>query len=74
MQITVKLFATFREGRFKQADRDYPIGTTVANVVDDLAIVPSEIGMIFVKGRAAEMDYVLKENDALALFPLLGGG
>lgn len=74
MRITVKLFATFRENRFKEARRDYPPGTTVADVVTDLGIDHGLIGMIFIHGRAAEFDRVLKEDDVLALFPLLGGG
>lgn len=74
MRITVKLFATFRENRFKEARRDYPPGTTVADVVAELGIDPDLIGMIFIHGRAAEFDRVLKEDDVLALFPLLGGG
>lgn len=74
MLITVKLFATFRENRFKEARRDYPPGTTVADVATELEIDHDLIGMIFIHGRAAELDRVLDEGDVLALFPLLGGG
>ena len=74
MWITVKLFANFREGRFKEARRQYPPGTTVADVAADLEIDQCLIGMIFIHGRAAEPDRTLEEDDVLALFPLLGGG
>lgn len=74
MRITVKLFATFRENRFKEARREYPPGTTVADVAAELEIEAGLIGMIFIHGRAAELDRVLEEGDVLALFPLLGGG
>lgn len=74
MQITVKLFATFRENRFKEARREYPLGTTAADVAAELEIDAGLIGMIFIHGRAAELDRVLEEGDVLALFPLLGGG
>ncbi|MBS1165037.1 MAG: thiamine S protein [Proteobacteria bacterium] len=74
MWITVKLFANFRENRFKEARRQYPPGTTVGDVATDLEIDPGLIGMIFIHGRAAELDRVLGEDDVLALFPLLGGG
>jgi sulfur-carrier protein len=74
MWITVKLFANFRESRFKEARRQYPPGTTIADVVTELEIDPGLIGMIFIHGRAAELDRVLSEDDVLALFPLLGGG
>lgn len=74
MWITVKLFANFRENRFKEARRQYPSGTTIADVATDLEIEHGLIGMIFIHGRAAELDRVLDEGDVLALFPLLGGG
>lgn len=74
MWITVRLFANFRENRFKEARRQYPTGTTVGDVATDLEIDPGLIGMIFIHGRAAELDRVLGDDDVLALFPLLGGG
>ena len=36
MRITVKLFATFRRGRFDAEVREVPPGTTVSNVVDGM--------------------------------------
>ena len=74
MRVTVKLFATFRRDRFKEARRDYPPGTSIAEVIAELGIEPDAIGMIFVHGRAAEADQTLADGDVLALFPLLGGG
>ena len=38
MQITIKLFANFRENRFKEARRDYPSGTTIGDVATGLDI------------------------------------
>ena len=72
--IVVKLFASFRRGRFREAARDYPAGARIADVIADLAIEPKDIGMIFVGGKHADPDRVLGAGDALALFPLLGGG
>ncbi|MDR3421342.1 MAG: MoaD/ThiS family protein [Xanthobacteraceae bacterium] len=72
--ITVKLFASFRRGRFLEASRDYPTGARVADVVADLGIEPGDIGMIFIDGKRADPDRVLSVGDRLALFPLLGGG
>ena len=74
MQITVKLFATFRVGRFSEETRDYPPGTRVADIIDELGIPDKEIGMIMLNHRHAESDQELKEGDSLALFPLVGGG
>ena len=72
--ITVKLFASFRRGRFGEAEREYPARARIADVVADLGIEPKGIGMIFMDGRHADPDRVLRAGDALALFPQLGGG
>jgi sulfur carrier protein len=72
--ITVKLFASFRRGRFREASRDYFAGARIADVVADLRIDPKDIGMIFIDGKHADPDRTLRAGDALALFPLLGGG
>lgn len=74
MIITVKLFATYRDGRFKVEERDYPAGTTCAAIATGLGLDPAGLGIILVNGRHAEADQQLQENDVLALFPLVGGG
>ncbi len=74
MKVTVKLFATFRVGRFKVEERDLPAGTDIAHIVRDLEIPEDELGIVMVNGRHAPLTTVLNEGDALALFPLVGGG
>jgi len=74
MQITIKLFATFRVGRFDVVTRDYPAGTRIADIVTELHIPEKEIGMVMLNNRHAELDQELHEGDNLALFPLVGGG
>ncbi|AJF07919.1 MoaD/ThiS family protein [Geoalkalibacter subterraneus] len=74
MKITVKLFASFRVGRFKVEDRDYPPGTPVRRIVEELGLSEDQLGVVMVNYRHAALDYELKEGDALALFPLVGGG
>jgi molybdopterin converting factor small subunit len=74
MQITVKLFASFRAGRTPIAPMQFTAGTTIADVVAELAIPVSELGIIMVNSRHAPLDRELAEGDILALFPLLGGG
>lgn len=74
MLITVKLFATFREGRFKIEPRAYPAGATVADVLASLDIAEADVGTLFIHGRHVEPDRVLAEGDVLAIFPLVGGG
>ncbi len=74
MRIHVKLFASFRTGRFDIEPRDYPAGTTVADVVAELELPVTELGIIMVNSRHVKLDRELVEGDTLALFPLLGGG
>jgi sulfur-carrier protein len=74
MKVTVKLFATFRLGRFTVEERDYPSATTVATIVAELGIPEQELGIILVNSRHVGLDRQLAEGDVLAIFPLLGGG
>jgi len=74
MQITVKLFANFRLGRFITADREFPVDTRIADVINCLQIQASEIGTIMLNNRHADPDRLLQDGDQLALFPLVGGG
>jgi molybdopterin converting factor small subunit len=74
MQITVKLFATFRNGRFKTEHQDRPEGTTGRAVMLDLGLTEEEMGVVLVNGRHASLDDTLYAGDTLSLFPLVGGG
>jgi len=74
MRITVKLFASFRTGRFSVEEREYPEGTSIGQVADDISLPREEIGIIMVNSRHAKLERVLEDGDILALFPLLGGG
>jgi len=76
LKITVKLFAFLRQDRFKIRELNFPDGTTVGLVLDSLAISRQEmeIGIIFINGKHAEFDTVLKDDDTLAVFPPVAGG
>ncbi len=74
MKITVKLFASFRTGRFTIQECDYPEGTTVGQVAEALHLPEQELGIMLVNSRHVKLPHVLAEGDTLALFPLLGGG
>jgi len=74
MQITVKLFATFRNGRFKIDQQNLPDGTECRTVVLALGLTEEEIGVVLVNGRHATLPHVLHDGDTLSLFPLVGGG
>lgn len=74
MQILVKLFATFRKGRFSTELKGYPDQTDCRQILFDLGLGEAEVGIIMVNGRHGTPDAVLKDGDTLSLFPLLGGG
>lgn len=74
MKITVKLFATFREGRFKERGEELPEGTTCRDIVLGLGLKEDEVGVVLVNGRHAGLDAALRDGDTLALFPQIGGG
>lgn len=74
MRVTIKLFATFRDGRFKVAERELPEGSCVLDVLQPINIKPEEIAICFLNGKDANEHSVLKDGDTLALFPPVGGG
>jgi molybdopterin synthase sulfur carrier subunit len=72
--IKVRLFASFRNGRFKEKDWCYVEGITVDGILEALNINKKEVGVLLVNSRHAEMDYRLQKGDTLSIFPLIGGG
>ena len=74
MKIKVKLFATFREGRFALETLEFPDGATVLDVAKKLHIKPDEISIAMINGVSSELHDILKEEDTLVLFPPVGGG
>lgn len=74
MHITVKLFATLRQGRFNEEEREYTSGTTIGHIIRTLGINEKEAALIFVNGRHAETGEGLHDGDTLAVFPPIGGG
>lgn len=74
MHVTVKLFASFRTGRFDIETADYPDGATVSDVADRLKLPQHELGIMMINNRHVKLDRMLADGDTVALFPLLGGG
>jgi sulfur carrier protein ThiS len=74
MQVQVRLYATFRNERFNEQTRDYQPGTTIKNVLDELAIDESLVGTLFVDFKHATSDQELHEGAFLGIFPVVGGG
>lgn len=74
MKVTVKLFAGFRENRFKAEERDLPQGCTVANLLFELGINEPELGVALINARHVLPEQVLQDGETVSLFPKVGGG
>ncbi len=74
MQLTVKLFAYFRDNRFKQQVMDFPAGTTVQYIIEAVGVPVDEVGVTMINSRHCELQQVVTEGDQLAIFPAIGGG
>ncbi|MDD2465712.1 MAG: MoaD/ThiS family protein [Desulfobulbus sp.] len=74
MQLTVKLFAYFRDNRFKQQQMEFPADTTVEDIILFLGVPLDEVGVTMINSRHCELKQVPAESDQLAIFPAIGGG
>ena len=74
MQLTVKLFAYFRDNRFKEQRMEFPEGTTVETIIGSLGVPLAEVGVTMINSRHCELHQVVAEGDQLAIFPAIGGG
>ncbi len=74
MKITVKLFATFRDGRQKVLDMNLLDTATPQSIIDVLGIDQADVAILLVNGRDGKFDTLLVEDDIVSLFPPVGGG
>lgn len=75
INITIKLFAQYRENRFKVEQRVYPKGISAGDIIDDLGVAKElPLGVLMVNSRHEKPSYILQEGDTIALFPKVGGG
>ncbi len=74
VKITVKLFASLREGRFDIAAKTVPEAMPVGQIIETLGIPLSQVSIVFLNGRHAKRNDLAQDGDTLALFPPVGGG
>lgn len=74
MNITVKFFATFRQGRGKIINIEVEPQSTVKQVLKQVEIEPEEIAILLVNGRTGDPEQLLVDGDTISLFPPVGGG
>lgn len=74
MILTVKLFAGFRIGRFKEKICEYPDSITAQDIILELGISEAELGVLMINGRHSSLKQPLADSYTVSLFPLVGGG
>ena len=74
MKVTVKLFASLRDGRFDVASLELHEGGTIGDAIEAAGLRPGEATVIFKNARHAEPGESLAEGDSLSFFPPVGGG
>lgn len=74
LNVEVRLFATFREGREKKYILELPQESNILTVLDMLKIKEEDVSILLLNGRDGDVSRLLKDGDILALFPPVGGG
>ncbi len=69
----MKLYASFRIGRFVSAVREYPDHSTIASIAQDLGI-PEEYLIRLRNGYHAPLDEEVHDGDTISFLPMLEGG
>ncbi len=74
MTVTVRLFATLRNGRGKELKLDFEERANVRDIIEKLDIPKEEVAILLINGRTGTMDRELTSTDIVSLFPPVGGG
>ena len=74
MKVTVKLFASLRDGRFDEAVLEVPESGFVSDAIAAAGLSEGEATVMFLNARHVLPEDALVEGDSLSLFPPVGGG
>ncbi|KKL09230.1 hypothetical protein LCGC14_2567950 [marine sediment metagenome] len=74
MEVQVRLFAGFREGRFNRRAVEVPDGSCLGDLFEQLDLPKGRATIRMVNGRHAELDCPLAADDVVAIFPAIAGG
>lgn len=74
MNIEVRLFATFREGREKKYFLKVEESTKLIDIINKLEINEEDVSIALINGIDGSLERQLNEGDILAIFPPVGGG
>lgn len=74
MLVQVKLFATYRQGRFNEKMVELPDNARLSDVIEPLDLPEKPAKILMVNGIASETDHKLNDKDVIAIFPMIAGG
>lgn len=74
MKVEVRLFAYFRNNRWKKQVLEYKDGSTLADIIKEIGIELEDVSIGLLNGIDGSLDREVKDGDVLALFPPVGGG
>ena len=74
MKITVKLYSVLQLGRFEEKQIDYPLQSTVEDVISALELPAEHVDILLVNGVHVKRNYVLGEGEVLSILPMVEGG
>lgn len=74
MNVTVKLFSSFRIRWGKEIIGEYPQGASVADIAAAIGIPADTPFIKLVNGRHASLNDIVHEGDVVTFMPLIGGG
>ncbi|GFN35288.1 MoaD/ThiS family protein [Tepidimicrobium xylanilyticum] len=74
IKVEVRLFAHFREGRWKRKVLEFEEGTTLSDIIKHLNIDENEVSMLLLNGIDGPASRKPKDGDVVSLFPPVGGG
>ena len=74
MFVEVKLFATYRQGRFKVKKMELAESSLLRDVIEPLGLPDEPPKILMVNGINSGEDHELSEGDVIAIFPMIAGG
>ncbi len=74
MFVEVKLFATYRQGRFNAKKMELAEGSLLRDVLEPLGLPDEPPKILMVNGISADEGHQLSNNDVIAIFPMIAGG
>jgi len=72
--MVIKLYATLRQGRGKEADIPWYEGLDGVEILKALELKPEDVKIFLINGLHSKPETKIKPDDVISLFPAVGGG